>query len=138
MAITNQESGVRGNQMKLIGNRVLLLRVETAVTASGFIRPDVLNQGQIVFRCLDVGPGEWLRPRRKPPYFIKPEVQAGQLCVSQHWSKTTEYPHWHAPQYLDYEDGRGRVILDARFCWLAWWPPIAPVQFHTQTHFHET
>jgi co-chaperonin GroES (HSP10) len=106
---------------RLLGCRVLLLRAikgdrqgQAISSIPGFILPDTYQHGYNTFTCLAVGPGEWVKCKKKR-LWIEPEVRPGDYCVSQHWTQTTMHPHWHPPVYLDEVDGRGRVILDCRF-----------------------
>ena len=113
--------------MKLLGNRIMIERVEESFSASGFELVDPYNRGQIIFNVLAVGPGRWLRhPKKQKSVFIKPECEVGQQVLSDHWFSAAVHPTWHQPEFLDHTDGRGRVILDARFCLAAWWPPVQP------------
>lgn len=120
--------------MKLLGNRVILRRVEESVSFSGFILADPFHHGQIVFEVVAVGPGRWVsNPRTKKSVFIVPEVQPGDQVVSLHWFQTTEHPDWHKPEYLDNVDGSGRIALDARFCLLQF-PQPKPAEYIPSRH----
>jgi co-chaperonin GroES (HSP10) len=113
----------------------MLKRIEESFSASGFELPDPFHRGPIVFEVLDVGPGRWVKPgKKKKPQFIRPEVTVGERVLSDHWFSAAVHPTWHQPEFLDYVDGRGRIVLDARFCMAAWPQPEKPPQFVPRSH----
>lgn len=104
------------NPMRLLGNRVLLLRIEVEDQKSGGIHlADTYKKGSVIFRVLAVGPGRWIKKGRKYVW-ISPEVKPGDVVGSHHATDATLHPDWHIPHCLDTADGRGRVALDSRFC----------------------
>jgi co-chaperonin GroES (HSP10) len=122
--------------MRLLGNRVMIRRVETSEiqTASGLFVADPFKRGEIIFEVLEVGPGRLLRhPRKNKSVFISPEVSKGELVLSRHWFDASLHPSWHQPEYLDNTDGSGRIVLDARFCIAAWQKTETP-QFTPKSH----
>lgn len=107
---------------RLLGCRVLLLRIEENMTHSGrFLLPDTYQHGSVMFRVLAVGPGEFVN-RGKKRVWIQPEVAPGHCVISRHWTQTNEprTKTWHAPVFLDDQGGSGRVIVDTRFCECKW------------------
>lgn len=117
--------------LKLIGNRVMLARMEDSLVSQGGVwLPDRKETG-VIHRCIGVGPGEWIlcgKEGKRKWKFIQPEIAWGEMCVSYHFFRSSETPKWHQPVYLDHADGRGRVILDARFVELTWTPGAEPKQ----------
>ena len=64
---------------RILGCRVLLLRIEENITHSGrFLLPDTYQHGSVMYRVLAVGPGEWVKIGKKQ-VFVKPEVQLRRL-----------------------------------------------------------
>lgn len=113
---------------RLLGNRVLLLRVlkgdrqgQEVSKIPGFVMPDLYMKGYNAFMVLAVGPGEWVK-RKKKRVWIQPQVEPKEYTISNHWSQAADHPTWHQPEYLDEVDGRGRVIVDARFLEISWKP----------------
>lgn len=107
---------------RILGCRVLLVRIEENITHSGrFVLPDTYKHGSVMFRVLAVGPGEFVKQGKKR-LWIQPEVTPGDCVVSRHWTQSNEprTETWHAPQYLDDCGGAGRVIVDVRFCEISW------------------
>lgn len=102
--------------MRLLGNRVLLERIEDNYSTGGFLLPDVFKAGSVIFKVLDVGLGKW------PKFHISPEVEIGDYCMCRAWQDASLHPEWHQPVYIDHADGRGRCIVDARFLLLRWKP----------------
>jgi co-chaperonin GroES (HSP10) len=96
----------------------MLRRIEYEDTRTdfGFFLADPFKRGNLVFEVLAIGPGRTLKhPFKNKSVFIKPEVAPGDKVISRHWFTASEHPSWHKPEHLDGVDGRGRVILDARF-----------------------
>jgi co-chaperonin GroES (HSP10) len=102
--------------MRLTGNRVMLLRIETESMKDGSIfLVDTYKKGSVMFQVLATGPGRWIK-RKKKYVWIKPDVKPGDIVGSHHSLNATEHPDYHPPHCLDTADGAGRVVLDARFC----------------------
>lgn len=105
---------------RILGCRVLLLRIEENITASGrFLLPDTYQHGSVMFRVLAVGPGEQVWNKRKRiRIWVPVEVNPGDCVISRHWTQSGEprTQTWHVPHFLDDVSGRGRVIVDSRFC----------------------
>jgi co-chaperonin GroES (HSP10) len=109
---------------RLLGCRVLLLRIEENITASGrFVLPDTYQHGSVMYKVLAVGLGEWVKERKKRRW-IAPQVEPGECVVSRHWVQAQDpgKASWHSPQYLDDQGGAGRCIVDSRFLELTWNP----------------
>jgi co-chaperonin GroES (HSP10) len=122
--------------MRLLGNRVMLRRIEIDERphASGLFLADPYGKGSYMFTVLAVGPGRWLKhPKKDKKVFIRPEVQVGDVIFSTHWNDASVYPSWHQPHYLDGVDGHGRVILDARFCHCSF-PQPETIKFKATSH----
>lgn len=106
---------------RLLGNRVLLLRKEPDSIRTGgdkLIIPDKFNTGSYTFWVVAVGPGEWVYFKNRGKtrkLWIQPEVKRGDLVCSRHWWRSSQYPGWHQPVYLDDVEGEGRTVVDARF-----------------------
>jgi co-chaperonin GroES (HSP10) len=100
--------------LKPLGCRVLLLPFpEAQTTASGFVLPNTYKRANIKFRVEAVGPGEFVRRKKKPPIWVAPEVRVGDIVFSRHWLSEPP-PGFHRPAYIDCEDESSRVIVDAR------------------------
>lgn len=110
---------------RLLGNRVMLLRVlagdRQGEIKNGIVMPDTYQLGYNTYVVMAVGIGEWVKLKKRRVW-IQPECSVGDYCISNHWARATEHQGWHMPVYLDGVDGRGRVILDARFAELTWKP----------------
>jgi co-chaperonin GroES (HSP10) len=101
-----------------LGNRVLLLRLEEEeiVNSSGLVIPDTWKHGSVVHKVLSVGPGGWVwNVKKKKRRWETPQVMPGDVVISTHFFSASEHPNWKEPVYLDYADGRGRVLVDSRF-----------------------
>lgn len=105
---------------QLLGNTVLLDRIGNEQNRIGsFWMVDSYQLGSILFKVLAVGPGgkvkHFFKPKKFKWNFLQPECAPGDVVVSRHFDNASQHPTWVQPRYLDTADGRGRVILDARF-----------------------
>ena len=116
ISLLEQVGFARAGGFRPLGNRVMLERVETAVTRSGFVLHDHWQFGSVIHTVLAVGPGGWVwNKKRTKRHWITPTVQPGETVISFHGTRASEHPDWRQPVYLDHSDGRGRVIVDSRF-----------------------
>ena len=106
--------------IRILGNRVLLQRIEDGLSKGGIVAPDFWKHGSTMHKVLAVGPGGWAWNRKKNKrHWECPPVQPGDTVLSFHATRASEHPNWKEPVYLDHADGRGRVVVDSRFIELA-------------------
>jgi co-chaperonin GroES (HSP10) len=102
--------------MNLLANYVLLgpLKPTHAVSPGGIVllpnqhRPWVDGDDQQQYRVLGVGPGKWVKPRRKGRHrrFIQPEVKVGDRVLVDLKPGIKE----------TFDDHSGRILVDAGQC----------------------
>jgi len=102
--------------MRLLGHTVLLapLKPTHAVSPGGIVllpnqhRVWVNSDDDGQYRVLGVGPGKWVKPRRKGKHrrFVQPEVNVGDRVLVDLKPGIKE----------TFDDHSGRIIVDAEQC----------------------